>query len=410
MSVNYVKSTLAEIQNNEKTDRSVNLLKLWRNCEFGTAFFAVISVFISTIDYETNFSPYRDYHNCNLEYRTDQHLRWISLGCSLAAVVFVMASSYAQYQWEDYLLITDETCKFVKTKRFFIKPLLEVAILIVFPYPYMDLEIYEPYGLNTHYIDICYNLVELIYSIMWLRFYFLVKIILDFSPYVGHVARRATIENRVKYGIVFAFKCMFKSNPMFMIIFTIGFPSIIAAGMMTRVYERPLIKLSKQDWENPIIAIWFSYSSMMLGVYGDFYPLSFLGRTTNVVSYLIGTLFFVLIFVNMENQTYLSRKQRKAFNDIELIPSAANLIKASIRYYISSNIGGLSKKKALDELNKRLLKFRYKRKYLLDMPRQRDLDMIVLMRRFRKQKKNMDRIYRKIEEVVHLINKKKSLV
>lgn len=406
----YVKSTLAEIQDNENTDVSVNLLNLWRNCELGTALFAVFSIFFSTIDYEANFSPYRDYKNCFQEYENDNYFRWITLGCSLAAIVLIFASYYTQYHWEDYLRIIDPTCEFIKNKGFYVKPTLEIALLLIFPYPNVNLEIYEAYGLNTHYIDICYNLFELVYSFMWLRLYFLLKLILNFSPYVGHVARRSTIENRVKYGIVFAFKCLFKSHPMLMIIFCIGLPSIIAIGMMTRIYERPLIKLSNQDWENPIIAIWFSYSSMMLGVYGDYYPLSTLGRTINVISYLIGTLFFVLIFVNMENQTYLTRKQRKAFNDIELMPHAADLIKASIRYCISLKIGGIAKKKALAMMNKKLIKFRFKRKYLLDMPRHRDLDMVVLMRRFRKQKKNMDRIYRKMEEVVHLINKKRALV
>ena len=105
--------------------------------------------------------------------------------------------------------------------------------------------------------------------------------------------------------------------------------------MITRIYERPLIFLSKQDWVNPVTAIWFSYSTMMLGVYGDYYPLSVYGRIVNLVAYIIGTLFFAMIFSNMENQIYLTNKQRKAFNDISLMNEAANIIKSSFKYMLS---------------------------------------------------------------------------
>lgn len=408
--MSYVKSTLTEIQENSSTDKSVNLLQLWRNCELATAFFSILSVISSLIDYEYNFSYYRDYNNCKQTNSEDSDLRWVTFFSSLSAIICVLIGTYTQYQWEDYLFLTDPSCEYEKTKRFFLRPALEIGLLLVFPYPRINFKIYEPYGINSGYIHICYNYFELVYSFMWLRLYFILKIILDFSPYVGHVARRATLENKVKIGIVFAFKCLFKSHPMMMIVFFIGIPSIVACGMMTRTYERPLIDLSKQDWENPIIAIWFSYSSMMLGVYGDNFPLSILGKTSNVFSYIIGTLFFVLIFVNMENQTYLTRKQRKAFNDISIMTEAADTIKFSIKYLIASKIGGSSRIKAMKEFRKRLTKFSHKRKYLLDMPRHRDLDFVDLMRKIRKMRKNMDRVHNKLGIAVQLINKKRTMV
>jgi hypothetical protein len=405
-----VKSTLTEIQENETTDKSVNLLQLWRSSELGAAFFAILSMISATIDYEYNFSPYREYHNCRHGSTEDSDLRWVTCFSSFAGIVFVLLGTYTHYQWEDYILLIDQTSEYKTSKKFLLRPVLEILLFMVFPYPKVNFKVYENHGINEHYIQICYNYSELVYSFMWLRLYFVLKIVLDYSPFVGHVARRATLENRVKNGIAFSFKCLFRSDPMMMIVFFIGIPSIVACGMMTRTYERPLIDLSQQDWENPVIAIWFSYSSMMLGVYGDNYPFSTMGKTTNVFSYIIGTLFFVLIFVNMENQTYLTRKQRKAFNDISITIEAANTIKSSIKFYIASKIGGSSRREALKHFQKNLTQFSHKRKYLLDMPRHRDLDIVDLMRKIRKMRRNMDRVHSKLAVAVQLINKKRSLV
>lgn len=399
-----VKATLVQIRANESTDRSVNLIRLWKHCEVATAIFVVVSVGASAADYEINFSPYRTYKNCYEEYHEDKNLRWITFGSSLAAILFVLIGAYTKRQWEEYINITDSGFDSQKRKKIHWRTVFEVILLCIFPYFDLRSETFEPYGVNEGFTDICYSLSELLYSIMWLRFYFILKAVSSHSQYVSHVAHRAAIENKVKPGIIFSFKAMFKSNPMAMIVFFIGFPAIIVIGMMMRVYERPLIFLSNQDWVNPITAVWFSYSTMMLGVYGDYFPFSLVGRLVNVVAYLIGTLFFVMIFVNMQNQTYLTKRQHKAFHDISLIPDAANVVKRCIIYNYYRSRHDFKRFRTFHAMKATLAKFKTKRHRLHSMSRQKELDKVELMRSITKSQKLMNRIYTKIGVVQQLID------
>ena len=401
-----MRSTLLELKSSKDSDKSLQLFAFWRYSEIATVFFVVLSLISSTIDYELNYSSYRTYNNCYEEYTENINLRWLTFSSSIAAIISLLLGTYAFYLWEDYLYITDPRCRPHKFKRNYLKLVLEVLLLSIFPYAHLRYTIYQSYGVNEGFVFICYSIDEILYSIMWFRFYFILKLASSYSPFASHVARRLAIQNNAKTGFVFAFKCMFKSNPMLMIIFFIGIPTIIVIGMITRVYERPLIFLSAQDWVNPITAVWFSYSTMMLGVYGDFYPLSLYGRLTNFVAYMIGTLFFVMIFVNMQNQAFLSKRQRRAFNEISLMNEAADVIKCGMRYYISIKNYQVTIEHNFMEFHEKMVIFKNKRRDLFNMTRQRELDAVELRFSLRKSKKNMDKLYRKLEVVSHLINQK----
>lgn len=400
------KLTLIELRGNKDSDKSLILFDYWRYCEIATVVFVIMSLISATIDYEINFSPYRTYNNCYEEYNENLNLRWITFSTSFASIFFVVLGTYSQYKWEDYLYITDPRCRPFKNERYYLKPIFEILLLLIFPYSGVKSTSFLAYGLKEGWVDICYSISELLFSVMWLRFYFILKVVLSYSDYVSHVAKRFAIENQVKSGFIFAFKCMFNTDPLKMIVFFIGIPAIIVIGMMTRVFERPLIFLSLQDWVNPITAVWFSYSTMMLGVYGDFYPLSTYGRLVNVVAYIIGTLFFVLIFVNMQNQAFLTKRQRRAFNDISLMNDAANVIKYSISYYGSVKNYEISMIPKARLLQEKMRIFKENKIELYNMTRQRELDVVQLRVSMRKCRKIMSRIYSKMEITTRLINAK----
>ena len=105
--MDFPKSTLIELGANKKTDKSLILFVFWRRCEIGVAFFVVLSLISSAIDYEINFSPYRDYGNCMEEYNEISNLRWMTFASSMSAIALVLIGTYSQYLWEDYLYITD---------------------------------------------------------------------------------------------------------------------------------------------------------------------------------------------------------------------------------------------------------------------------------------------------------------
>lgn len=402
-------TTLGELGKYKNPKNNKGLFDFWRFCEKATAFFVIISLVSSTIDYEINYSPYRDYRNCYEEYKESATLRWLTFASSVCAIIFVVLGAYSEILWEEYLYSIDPRCRPEVQKRKYRRLAFEIILLMIFPYSNINAQINVPYGIRESYIFICFDLFEILYAIMWIRLYFLVKIYLSYSPYVSHVARRVITENKLKPGLAFTFKCMFKTNPMTMIIFFIGIPCILTLGMMSRVFERPLIFLSNQDWVNPITAVWVSYSTMMIGVYGDYFPLSLFGRLTNVACYLVGTVFFVLILANMEKQAFLSKKQRRAFNDISLMKKAADLIKYSMKYYYLANRNSPMKTSIFVKFRQKLVTFKNKRWDLFDKARQSDLDSVKLKKKLRKMRKNIDKIHEKVEIVSKLLETKRNL-
>jgi hypothetical protein len=306
-------STFAGLYTNKNTDKSSKLLEFWRFCNVAVAILVLISLLASTISYETNYENGRRNNDCFEQYSSMLLFQWVTFLASIGGIIFVVLGNYTKSLWEEYLVAVDSRFQPFRVKRKYLKLAFEVLLLAIMPYSGLDFHLSEYYGVNEGFLEVCYGISEVLYSLMWLRFYFILKVFLSHPNYVNRVNERITTQCKVKPGLVFTFKSLFKTQPMVMIIFFIGVPSIIVVGMAFRVFERPWIFISNQDWTNPITAVWFSYSTMMLGIYGNYYPLSTYGRIINVVAYLIGTLFFTLIFVNMENQTYLTRKQRKAF-------------------------------------------------------------------------------------------------
>ena len=148
---------------------------------------------------------------------------------------------------------------------------------------------------------------------------------------------------------------------------------------------------------------------MMIGVYGDYFPLSLFGRLTNVACYLVGTVFFVLILANMEKQAFLSKKQRRAFNDISLMKKAADLIKYSMKYYYLANRNSPMKTSIFVKFRQKLVTFKNKRWDLFDKARQSDLDSVKLKKKLRKMRKNIDKIHEKVGIVSKLLETKRNL-
>ncbi len=94
---------------------------------------------------------------------------------------------------------------------------------------------------------------------------------------------------------MYSLKAFKNDRPYTFICFSLAIP-LIVCGYALRMFERPLIPVSGQDFDNLGNCIWCVLITMTTVGYGDFFPISNLGRIIGILACLWGV-FIVSIFV-----------------------------------------------------------------------------------------------------------------
>lgn len=241
---------------------SEDIFDKWRSCELISALFSNIGIITSMLDYEINYSINRTHHNCH-ELEDHRVYGMITLFTSLIAIIFLILKHVHKGIWIDYQRETEKilnksgnksysTTYSVKEKnsKFWLRA-FEIAILCIFPYPYLKEYVYLPIRYNFEDYLICYTVNEFLYVFMFIRFFFLFKALSNYTIYKDHLARRYCTFYRTKADAIFSFKCITSRYPLLIVIAFIGIPSLIITGLMIRVFERPVDDITGQDFQDP---------------------------------------------------------------------------------------------------------------------------------------------------------------
>lgn len=119
--------------------------------------------------------------------------------------------------------------------------IFEICLLIIHPFPYVEEEytfkILNMLGAKDQMVDVKYMLSDFLFAFMFLRCYFLLRTITNFSIYSELNSRRICSNNGFKVNASFVLKANIQKRPGLTVLFTAVF-SIMWLSYLLRIFEK----------------------------------------------------------------------------------------------------------------------------------------------------------------------------
>lgn len=213
------------------------------------------------------------------------------------------------------------------SKRLF----FDLLVNIILPIPGLDfiINIQELDRDSQKLVNVEYLLSDFIYLILNIRFIFLFRAAINYSIFSNSYAINLCREYKVSNNIRFAIKCLLKKHHIKLVMFFFMGGLIIFAFML-RIVERPFwVFLGRIEFENYFIPLWNVFITMTTIGYGDFYPITLMGKIIVVFAALWGTFICSLIIVCLHDLLSLSNDQFNVFTKIVKSRSAMKFIESA---------------------------------------------------------------------------------
>lgn len=171
----------------------------------------------------------------------------------------------------------------------------------------------------TYSIDMIFTLVTL------LRLYHLIRVFLIFSNYYNKEnTDRVLNDCRIMGGKEFVLKWELKERPFTILAICIMLVSFIF-GYALRAAEQPYTHVSNQDWSYIWNGMWCILITMTTVGYGDFFPMTYLGRAIGVSACYLGTFLISLAIVSLTISLEFEPTQAKAYKNAIRFHQKVNL-------------------------------------------------------------------------------------
>lgn len=321
------------------------LLLQWRLCEVISAIFSIIGWVVATIDYEVRYASDRDHGNC-AQKEENNVLRWLDVCLTIISLLFLLLRHTAKRQWNfEKLRQKSVTEKSVLSPQhslfhFTTRLLAECVILCIFPYPDVEGNIYvdqrsRKSAISIEFIktDACYTVSEILYVLMLLRFFFILRAAINMSKFMDGHSKQICQKYRVKANMRFALRALVKASPFWMMVIFV-LPTALLASVAIRVFERPYMDINGQDFGDYRNCIWFTYVTMTTIGYGDYVTATELGRFVAIIIGVWGVFVFSMMIYIIDNTFQMSKQQNKSFFKIKQTREAAALIEAFFVFII----------------------------------------------------------------------------
>ena len=171
---------------------------------------------------------------------------------------------------------------------------------------------------------------------MFFRLILLLKAISLFSPYEDHLARNYCRKYKVPADARFGIRCLIAHHPL-LILSNSATGALLLLATMFRILERPLDDLTTYYYTDYMNALWFLFENMSTLGYGEFLPVTDLGRVVSVLGYFVGTSLFSLLVITLDDKLNLSIQQSKAFTRIFKTYAAADVVTAGMAYFYTKS-------------------------------------------------------------------------
>mmetsp|Transcript_13139 Transcript_13139/g.14482 ORF Transcript_13139/g.14482 Transcript_13139/m.14482 type:complete len:461 (-) Transcript_13139:248-1630(-) len=213
-----------------------------------------------------------------------------------------------------------------------------------------------------------YSFDSLVAAIMLFRLYLVWRLFSLYSSWADDRAEAICNKHLCEGGVNFAIKAELKERP-YTIVGTVLLASIFIFGFAIRNSELPYMEESGQDWSYIWNGMWCIIITMTTVGFGDFYPMTYVGRIVGIVACFWGTFLVSLMVVSLTISSEFTAQEKKAYELIKkkedetiLKKNAVNAIKAAIglRLFLKNNRSASERMKAIkiNKFKQAILEFR----------------------------------------------------
>ncbi len=307
------RSKIDSIKNIEEgTEDDFKTEELYKKMKFEEglcAFYTLSSIVTAIIYYESKKS------NTN-----DSMILFSLIVVSILTILFIFSTiirNYLHFRIRVSIQELTQRHSFIDSSNFNMM-IFEITWAMIAPnYGFHLVKITTAIGWNL--LEVNYNLNDLLLVIQIPRIYTVYRFLIACTSYSGEKAHRVGKMMGLKTNILFSIRCIFYSHPVKMLL-VLFFINVIGLSYMIKILEGPVYYISTQAQNNEINynlmenCLWNVLVTMTTVGYGDFYPLTNLGRLVMIVCAFLGTTLISLMTLITGNKLSLSETERKIFN------------------------------------------------------------------------------------------------
>ena len=305
---------------NDDYEKNEYFLKI-QTFDFYTLYFTLVT-FVSGILYHIiTYFP-------NLEgiYKTNKSLYNLSRNfcliiCSTSSIFFILASlnRYIIY------LLFDKCSGNVEQKVSFFSYdyfggfLIESLLALIHP-SFIGKDRYFKTRKTIYRTETKYEVNDILLLICLLRIYIFIRYFISTSQFNTPRSQRIAKLIGGNLNRLFVVKCLIIKNP-FKFLIIISFSIILVGSFMLRIAESPAYEepteegeYNDNDYRKFENCIWNVMITMTTVGYGDYYPITLIGRLVNVFLSIAGTLLTSYMVVFLQNELVFSDNEDMAFN------------------------------------------------------------------------------------------------
>ena len=190
--------------------------------------------------------------------------------------------------------------------------IMEIILMLIAPYPFIEdvmyRESYSDLGVSVN--QRLNNL--LLFMSMLIRCLPFTRFMLSISKYKNTRSQRLCTMQGTEATFMYAVKAVMKDMPYTFLFITLILPMVIG-GFSLRMFERPLVETSGQDFDSMGNCIWCIIITLTTVGYGDFFPYSHGGRTVAILVALWGSMIVSIFVVTLTNLLEFSKAELKSF-------------------------------------------------------------------------------------------------
>lgn len=227
--------------------------------------------------------------------------------------------------------------------------LFELILIVGSPNIYFD-EIYVVASRSFNNYEITFELNVLLLPLLLIRLYKPLKLVLYLNRYYDFRASRVSAMLGQSINLYFAIKCLVSKHPLKVVLINL-FICIFSFSWLMHAFEGPVFKIalkesptSLNNFTNYGNCFWFLIVTTTTIGFGDYYPITNIGRIVTVVAAIVGNIhlsiliyrtvtYFTLNEEELNLLEFASRMMAKAILD----RLSAAYFRSSVQYLISRN-------------------------------------------------------------------------
>ena len=303
--------------------------------EMISTLFVAISIGSGIIYYETRtcndkkcdkFGYFDDVINISL----------ISVSIGVAGFILVMIPRYTHYF---YLY---RSAKYISSiDNFFQSGLLStfiIDILFAIIHPnYLFKNKYVTTNKNWNLLEVEYNINDFFLAIMLFRSYYFIKFWILCSNYHGARAERICKMMGKQSGYIFSFKCLLISKTLETLIL-ITLLVCLTLSYMLKIIEGPVYSIlgnedNTNNFSQYINCFWNVLVTMTTVGYGDYFPVSVLGRIVGFIIAISGTVIVALNINFFQSTTELKDDEKRTLDFIQRLEEGDEIRNLAVSYF-----------------------------------------------------------------------------